>query len=407
MNSAAKNHPMRVGGLDLAQLIALAGKSPAYVYERAAIDANIAALRSALPNEVLLHYSLKANPLPQLVTHIAQQVDGLDVASHTELITAIGASNKARTISFSGPGKNDQELLAAVTAGIVIHVESWRELQRIAKIAQTADSTPRISVRINPDFSIRQSGMVMGGGAQPFGVDREQAADVLTAINDYGFTCEGLHCYVGSQILSADIIIDAQSRILDMMTHLAQSARLAPDNCIFNIGGGFGIPYFQGETKLDISAVGDALSARLGQLQQTLGEVRVAVETGRYVVGNAGIYIARVIDRKQSRGKTYLVVDGGLNHHLAASGNLGQVIRRNYPVSALAVSSASLQAIDEMETVSIVGPLCTPLDVLANDIELPHLDVGDCVAVLQSGAYGFSASPHGFLSHAPPVEIIV
>ena len=249
--------------------------------------------------------------------------------------------------------------------------------------------------------------MVMGGGAQPFGVDKEQASKVLTSITDYGLTCEGLHCYIGSQILSANIIIDTQMRILDMMTNLAKAARLDLDNCTFNIGGGFGIPYFTGDTELDITAVGDALSTQVDQLKQSLGAVRVAVETGRYIVGNAGIYIARVIDRKQSRGKTYLVVDGGLNHHLAATGNLGQVIRRNYPIRALAVSSDPTQATDKLETVSIVGPLCTPLDVLANDIELPHLNVGDYVAVLQSGAYGFSASPHGFLGHGPPIELLL
>ena len=371
------------------------------------LDANIAALRSALPDEVWLHYSLKANPLPQLISHIACQVDGLDVASHTELVTALGASKNPSTVSFSGPGKNDQELLAAVTAGIVIHVESMGELQRIAHVAKTVGSTPQLSVRINPDFTIRQSGMVMGGGAQPFGVDKEQAADVLAAIADYGFKCEGLHCYVGSQILSADIIIDTQKRILEMMTNLVQSARLDADKCTFNIGGGFGIPYFAGETELDVTAVGDALSTQLDQLKQTLGKVRVAVETGRYVVGSAGIYISRVIDRKHSRGKTYLVVDGGLNHHLAATGNLGQVIRRNYPLRALAANSAPLQTVVELETVSVVGPLCTPLDILATDIDLPQLYVGDYVAVLQSGAYGYSASPHGFLGHAPPVELIV
>ena len=244
MSNLHENDPLDLDDLELAALVALAGKSPAYVYKRADIDKNIAVLRQALPADVLLHYSLKANPLPQLVSYIAHQVDGLDVASHNELITAVGASNNTKTISFSGPGKNDQELLAAVIAGITIHVESTGELQRIAVIAEKCGVSPQLSVRINPDFTIRQSGMVMGGGAQPFGVDEEQAEALLTSIFNYGFKFEGLHCYVGSQILSSDIIIDTQARTLDMMTRLLDKAPIDIKGCTLNIGGGFGIPYF-------------------------------------------------------------------------------------------------------------------------------------------------------------------
>ncbi len=396
------NSPFLFAGRDLSELVALSGQSPAYVYERASVDLNIAAIRKALPENVLLHYSLKANPMPQLVSHIATQCDGLDVTSQKEMITALGASKSASAISFSGPGKNDTELLAALTAGITIHVESQGELQRIEQLANRAGVTPRISMRINPNFSIRQSGMVMGGGPQPFGIDEEQAADVLATIFSYGFRCEGLHCYVGSQILSADIIIEAQARILDMMSRLLTEAQLADERSVFNIGGGFGIPYFENDRELDICAVGDALATKLESIQQAHNSIRVAVETGRYIVGNAGIYIARVTDRKYSRGKVYLVVNGGLNHHLAATGNLGQVIRRNYPIRNWTAHDNQ-----EHETVSVVGPLCTPLDVLGSDIKMQRLEVGDYIAVLQSGAYGFSASPHEFLGHQAPVELLL
>ena len=393
---------MDLDDLELAALVALAGKSPAYVYKRSAINTNIGALRKALPPDVLLHYSLKANPLPQLVSYIAPKVDGMDVASHYELITALGASSNVKTISFSGPGKNDRELLAAVTAGITIHVESAAELRRIADIAEKSGATPRLSVRINPNFTIRQSGMVMGGGAQPFGVDEEQVAAVLASICDYEFKCEGLHCYVGSQILAADIIIDTQTRTLDMMTQLLDKVQLGIEGCTLNIGGGFGIPYFPNERELDITSVGDALAMKLHSVHRNYSNFRVAVETGRYIVGNAGIYIARIIERKQSRGKVFLVVNGGLNHHLAATGNLGQAIRRNFPIKACATRDN-----EPLETVSVVGPLCTPLDILGSDIELPRLKVGDYLAIRQSGAYGFSASPHGFLGHPAPAELIV
>lgn len=391
------------GRYTLPELIAIAGQSPAYVYERKSINNNIAKLRKALPDRVLIHYSLKANPLAQLVSHIATQVDGLDVASHSEMVSALGSTAIPANVSFSGPGKSERELTAAMTAGLTIHVESEGELHRLTNVAANTGVTPKLSVRINPDFTVRQSGMVMGGGSQPFGVDQERVGDLLTTMADIGLKCQGLHCYIGSQVLSADIIIDAQARILDMMSDIVSTFMLDTQNLVLNIGGGFGIPYFQGEADLNISAVGDALSTRLDTLRDRLGDMSIAVETGRYIVGNAGIYIARVTDRKESRGKVFLVVDGGLNHHLAATGNLGQVIRRNYPLKAGPVVMLPRSC----ETVSVVGPLCTPLDILGSDVELERLDVGDFVAVLQSGAYGYSASPHGFLGHPPPAELFI
>jgi len=388
----------RFAGHSLKELAAIAGGTPAYVYDHETVEQRIALLRQQLPDCLDVHYSLKANSLAQWVQRIAPLVDGLDVTSHSELRTALGTATSTERISFSGPGKREAELMAAVSAGITIHLESAGELERIAKISNQLSKEPRLSVRINPDFKVKQSGMVMSGGAQPFGIDSDQIETVVQTIRQLGFSVQGFHCYAGSQILSADVLIELQGKTLDLMSSLAQ--RLKIENPDFNIGGGFGIPYFEKEQSLGVQAVGDALAQRLQHTEKELGTCKVNLELGRYIVGEAGIYIATVVDRKVSHGKHFIVVDGGLNHHLAATGNLGQVFRKNYPVASSSIS-------DSIETVNIVGPLCTPLDVLAEAVSLPHLKPGDIVAILQSGAYGFSASPHGFLGHPPPLELLL
>lgn len=390
----------RFAGRTIDELAMIAGQTPVYVYDRAAIGRSVERLRHDLPASVKLHYSLKANPLPALVGHVATLVDGLDVTSHAELRTALGSGLEPACTSFSGPGKRDAELLAAVTAGLTIHLESPGELERLASVAANASRAPRLSVRVNPDFTVRRSGMIMGGGSQPFGIDREEVVALIGRVRELGFCCEGLHCYAGSQMLSAETVTGVQARTLDMMADLVREAALG--RVALNIGGGFGIPYFAGDTPLDTHHIGEALARRIDALAPDVDVSEIVLELGRYIVGEAGIYVARVIERKASRGKRYLVLDGGLNHHLAASGNLGQAIRRDYPI----VGSRSVAKAGHERT-SVVGPLCTPLDVLADGVRLPRLDAGDHVAVLQSGAYGFSASPHGFLGHPPPLELLL
>ena len=244
--------------------------------------------------------------------------------------------------------------------------------------------------------------MVMGGGPQPFGIDAERIVSAADEARALGLELVGLHCYPGSQILSADALGALHAATLELLTHLALEARL--DAPSLNLGGGFGIPYAARDPELDLAAVGESLGRATEAAHARCAPSEIVVETGRYVAGPAGIYLARVVDRKTSRGRTFLVVDGGLNHHLAATGNLGQVIRRNYPVRGQSQDGSDDGA---TERVSVVGPLCTPLDLLADDVELPTLGPGDLVAVLQSGAYGCSASPHGFLGHPPPVELLL
>ena len=391
---------LQVGGLPLSLLAERVGQTPFYAYDRALIAARIAAVRQLLPAGVRLHYAIKANPMPALVGCVRPLVDGMDVASAGELKLALDAGAGAQSIGFAGPGKRDAELRQAVASGVLLHVESARELRVLAEQAQALGRPARVALRINPDFELRGAGMHMGGGAKPFGVDVEQVPALLRAMRQDGLAFEGFHVYPGSQNLRGEVIAESLRRSLDLVLHLAQDAP-APVRYV-NLGGGWGIPYFPADRRLDLAPVADALAQVQARLEQALPAAHLVLELGRYLVGEAGIYVARVLDRKLSRGQVFLVTDGGMHQHLAASGNFGQVIRRNYPV----VIGNRLQS-PGRETACVVGPLCTPLDVLADRMELAVAQPGDLVAVFQSGAYGATASPQGFLSHPACVEVLV
>ena len=394
------NNELKVGGLPLQLLAERVGQTPFYAYDRSLIAARIRAVRQALPQGVHLHYALKANPMPALVAFVSPLVDGMDVASAGELKLALDAGATAQSIGFSGPGKRDSELRQAVAAGVLLHVESVRELRVLADAAQALGRPARVAVRINPDFELRGAGMHMGGGAKPFGIDAEQVPALLRGMVQDGLVFEGFHIYPGSQNLRAMVIAESLRRSFDLALRLASEAP-APVRYI-NLGGGWGIPYFPGECVLDLEPIAVMLEQVQSELVRVLPAARLVLELGRYLVGEAGVYVARVIDRKVSQGQVFLVTDGGMHHHLAASGNFGQVIRRNYPV----VIGNRLQA-SEHETASIVGPLCTPLDLLADRVELAVAQPGDLVVVFQSGAYGATASPQAFLGHPTCPEVLV
>ena len=390
---------LQVGGIPLTRLAQRVGSTPFYAYDRGLISARVRHLRTHLPADLELHFSMKANPMPAVVQHLAGLVDGIDVASGGELKVALDTGMAPERISFAGPGKGDAELTQAVAAGACVHAESEREIRTLARIGNQLGIAPSLVLRINPDFELKGSGMRMGGGAKQFGIDAEEAPRMMALAHELGLAVLGFHIFSGSQSLKADAIIEAQAQTVELALRLADHAR-APLRML-NIGGGFGIPYFPGEAPLDIAPIGARLAETLPRVKAALPGVQVSVEMGRYLVGEAGVYVARVVDRKVSRGQVFVVTDGGLHHHLAASGNFGQVIRKNYPVAI------GNRVDGQKEAVSVVGPLCTPLDLLAERMELPQADVGDLVVVFQSGAYGKSASPAAFLSHPDVVEVLV
>ena len=397
---AVRDGELVVGGLTVSALAAQVGQTPFYAYDRALMQARVAKLRAALPTGLQLHYAMKANPLPAVVRLMAGLVDGVDVASAGELQVALAAGAQPADISFAGPGKRDAELQAAVRAGVLVNVESPRELPVLAAASQALGRPARVAVRVNPDFELKGSGMKMGGGPKPFGVDAEAVPALLARIGQLGLAFEGFHLYAGSQNLRADAIAQAQTLSFELATRLAEHA---PSPVLtLNLGGGFGIPYFPGERRLDLASVAAALAGLLERARQQLPQAALVLELGRYLVGEAGVYVSRVIDRKVSRGQVFLVVDGGLHHHLSASGNFGQVLRRNHPVAI-----ANRMNDSRREVASVVGPSCTPLDLLADRMPLAVAQEGDLVVVYQSGAYGASASPQGFLGHPACVEVLV
>lgn len=391
---------LQIGGQSVEQLAQRLGSTPFYAYDRAVIDQRIQALRTLLADSIRLHYAVKANPMSDLLRHVAQQVDGLDIASQGELALALQTGIDPQHISFTGPGKGKEELQAAMDAGVTLNIESATEMRRIAGLASGSGIRPRITVRINPDFELKSSGMRMGGGATPFGIDAEQVPALLKELADLDLEFWGFHIFAGSQNLRADAIIEAQNATLALAIQLAEHAP-SPVR-LLNMGGGFGIPYFPGEQPLDVKPIGENLTRLVEQAKTALPDAELALELGRYLVGEAGIYVCRVLDKKVSRGQVFLVTDGGLHQHLAASGNFGQVIRKNYPVVI-----GNKMGGGETEVVNIVGRLCTPLDLLASKMALPVAEVGDLVVILQSGAYGFTASPTAFLGHPAPVEILL
>ena len=395
-----RDNCLEIGGIALTQLAQRVGRTPFYAYDRQRITERVAFLRQCLPAEIHLHYAMKANPMPAVVQHMAGLVDGIDVASAGEMRVALDTPMAPRHISFAGPGKTDAELSCAVAAGVVVNLESEQEMERIASQGRHLGVCPKVAVRVNPDFELKSSSMKMGGGAKQFGVDAERVPAMLKRLGQLGLDFEGFHIFSGSQNLKAAALQEAHEKTVQLGVSLARHAP-APVRML-NIGGGFGVPYFPGDDALDLGSVGDNLRRLLPEAKQELPEARIVIELGRYIVAEAGIYVCRVLERKESRGHIFLITDGGLHHHLAASGNFGQVIRKNYPVI---VGNKAQHGVKE--TVSVVGPLCTPLDLLADRMEMGKAEAGDLIVVFQSGAYGLTASPTAFLSHPAPVEVLV
>lgn len=392
---------LTIGGVPVERLSARVGATPFYAYDRRLLDERAASLRQAFPESVRIHYAMKANPFPALVAHMARLVDGIDVASAGELKLALDAGAHPREISFAGPGKRLPELRQAVASGILVNIESVAEIARMASVCNELGLPGRVALRVNPDFELKSSGMKMGGGPKPFGIDAEAIPEALSQVASAGLGFEGFHLFAGSQNLRADAIIEAQSKSFELAMRLAEAAP-APLR-VLNLGGGFGIPYFPGERRLDLAPIAAKLHTLAAELSSSHPDAHIVIELGRYLVGEAGVYVTRVVDRKISRGQTFLVCDGGLNHHLSASGNFGQVIRKNYPV-AIANRMAAAQP---TEISTVVGPLCTPLDLIADRMALPTAQPGDLVAIFQSGAYGASASPSAFLGHPAAQEVLV
>ncbi|MET0885799.1 MAG: pyridoxal-dependent decarboxylase, exosortase A system-associated [Mycetocola sp.] len=390
-----------VGGMTVTRLAARVGSTPFFAYDRALLEARVAGLRSALPDRLELSYAMKANPMPAVVQHLSRTVDRIDVASGLELQTALDTTVRADKVSFAGPGKSPAEIRQAVAAGVLVEVESTTEFRRVIAAGDDLGLTPNVAIRVNPDFAVKGSGMRMGGGPQQFGIDAEQVPAVVREYATAGVNLLGFHVFAGSQNLSAEVLADAQRRTVDLVSTLAE--HLPTPMRYLNLGGGFGIPYLERDQPLDLDVVAENLHQLVdGPIAERMPEASPVLELGRYIVGECGVYVTRVLDRKVSRGTTFLIVDGGMHHQLAASGNFGQAIRRNYP---LAVGTHA--ALTPEERVTVVGCLCTPLDLLGENVNVPQAGIDDLIVIFQAGAYGLTASPTAFLGHPAPAEVLV
>lgn len=390
-----------IGGVRASNLAETFG-TPLFVYDQSIMRRNWELLRTTFPS-FDIYYSAKANPNLNILAFFLAQGAGLEIASAGELYQARESGCPADRLLFAGPGKTPAEIELALTEGVgEIHAESLIELERISTIAARHQLRAPVALRVNPEADAQGGAMRMGGKPAPFGIDEEQLDSALDFVRAHpSIELRGIHLFTGTQILDAEVLlaqyrkgIEVAKRVVDRMGQSLHS---------LDFGGGLGVPYFPNEHRLDL----EALAAGVADLRREIGgdprfaTTRLIIEPGRFLIAEAGVYLTRVLDVKTSRGKTFVILDGGMNHHLAASGNLGQTIKRNFPIAI-----ANKWGDSDEESVEVVGPLCTPLDTLARGVHLPRVEVNDLVAVFQSGAYARTASPLGFLSHPSPAEVM-
>lgn len=394
---------IRVGGLALADLARTHG-TPLFVYDAALMRRAYRALSRAVAGFATVDYSVKANPCPAVIRVFADEGAGAEIASGAEFAAALAAGVAPQKILFAGPGKSDADLDRVVAGGIgEIHLENIEEMARVAAAAARHGRRAAVAIRVNPGPDAQGGAMRMGGKPSPFGFDEEELDAVVDRVAaEPHLRLTGLHLFAGTQGLSAAVLLGQWAYGLRLASRAA--ARIGRPLDTVDLGGGLGIPYFAGDAALDLEAIHAGIPALRATVDADAGlaGARIVLEPGRYLVGPAGLYVARVRAVKISRGQRFVITDGGMHHHLAASGNLGQIVKRDYPVVAVVEPADSVRT-----PAAVVGPLCTPLDMLARAAPLPDLAAGDLVAVLQSGAYGLTASPTGFLSHPLPAEILV
>lgn len=401
-NFSRRDGVLHVGGLDLRGLAETCG-TPFFVYDADLFRRAYRDLARAVAGFAVVDYSVKANPAPAIIRVFRDEGAGAEIASGAEFAASWAAGVDPRHILFAGPGKSDADIEATVAGGIgEIHLENGEEMRRVAEAAGRHGVVQRVAIRINPGPDAQGGAMRMGGKPSPFGFDEEELDAIVDAVEaEPRLHLAGIHLFAGTQGLAAATLLSQWAYGLSLAERVAE--RIARPLETIDLGGGLGIPYFSTDTALDLGAVRDGMAALIARVKSDprLGEARIVLEPGRFLAGPAGLYVARVRAVKVSRGSRFVITDGGMHHHLAASGNLGQVVKRDYPVTGVVDRGGP------RSPCAVVGPLCTPLDMLARATPLPDLAAGDLVAVLQSGAYGLTASPTGFLSHPRPAELLV
>lgn len=396
---------MKLDGAE-AEALARAHGTPYYLYDLDAAIAHVAELRANLPAYVDVFYCVKANGNRRVLEALRPHVAGLDLSSAGELEMAIAAGYDAKHASAAGPGKTRTELERCVSRGVgVVSLESVAELARLTEVCVAKGARQDVTLRINPAGAPKEFAMRMGGGPSQFGVAEEEAAAALDAVlAEPRVRLVGLHVYAGTQCLEESALVENMRGSLEIIGRLAEERDLRPE--LVNLGGGFGIPYFAGQAALDTPALGRALGGALESWRERhprFADARFVFELGRFLIGEFGAYVARVTEVKETRGKRYVILDGGMHHVFPATGNFGQLVKKNYPIENLTRGALAEGSHEPQE---LCGPLCTPMDSLARGLRIARAEPGDLVGFFASGAYSFAASPLLFLSHETPLELV-
>ncbi|QWU18346.1 diaminopimelate decarboxylase [Paenibacillus sophorae] len=373
--------------------------TPLYLYDAAVVEGKLEELRSCFPQQTEIFYSFKSNPLLGIAQLLRRNGCRIEVASGGELTAALEAGFEPRHIVFTSPGKTEEELQLAVRHGIYsINTENMREIRMINDIAGQLGKTVGIAIRINPDIQQHAASIKMSGVPSQFGLDQALVPGAIEeALRLANIRLIGFHIYLGTQILQADAIVRHYKHSIQMALEYAD--RYGMELKFLDIGGGFGVPYFPYEAELDTTALKQGIAEVWNRYGSRLANTRMAVESGRFLMAEAGVFITKVLYKKESKRSAFLICDGGSHQH-ASSAFLGRYVRSNFPIRVLGKSG-------EVEEVTVTGPLCTSTDIIGSKVNLPPAECGDLIVVDKSGAYGLTHSPTLFLSHPLPAEVLI
>ncbi len=387
-------------------IIDLANKrsTPLYLYDAGVLKQKLDTIRTNLPF-CDIFYSVKANPHNDVIAFFVNNGCGTEIASPGEFEKSIAAGCDPAKIIYAGPGKRTIDLRTTIEKGIAeIHLESFSEITRCNEAAKQLNRNQPVSIRINPSNQFQTGAIQMGGKPIAFGFDEEMLNEAVQAIMKCAnLKLSGLHIYAGTQILDSVSLAKLYAHALELCESILINHGLLLST--LDLGGGFGIPYYEDEKPLDLADLGQALKRERQKLidrEKAFSNLKIILEPGIFLTAESGMYITSIVAVKQSRGKHFAICDGGMNHNLAASGNLGQIIKRNFPFAC-----ANKISMPEEISYEICGPLCTPLDCIGRNVKMPKLEEGDLLVLFNAGAYGLSASPTGFLSHALPQEVLI
>ena len=375
--------------------------TPAYLYDAEKIRQSCKQLQDVMGEQVDIFYSMKANPNLSICALIAHEVSGIEVCSSFEIVAALQAGINPSRFIFVGPLKKEEDIRLCLQKGIyAIACESFEEIDLINQVAGQLSLKAPILLRINPSFSAKSALLKMGGKPSQFGIDDDQAeAAVNKILSAEHLQFLGIHIYNGTRILNFETLVENTEAVFALAETIQKKFQVELHAVDF--GGGAGIPYFSNDEELDLTSLKTRMAPVIKAFKEKYPATRLIMESGRFLVGKSGMLVSKVYSIKKSKEETFVVTDGGTNCHMAAVG-IGSIVRNNFPISVLGKEDSPADF-----EYSITGPLCTPNDLIAKKVRLPKVEVGDLIAVKQSGAYGPSASPVYFLSHGFPNEILI